>query len=57
MHPHAELIRSFYAAFQRRDFRVMSACYTPDAEFHDPVFRCVGCARWRHVAHALRTCH
>ena len=51
MHPHAELIRSFYAAFQRRDFRVMSACYTPDAEFHDPVFTHVSGARvgamWR----------
>jgi ketosteroid isomerase-like protein len=38
MHPHAELIRSFYVAFQRRDHRAMAACYTPDVEFHDPVF-------------------
>ena len=38
MHPHAELIRAFYAAFQRRDYDAMGACYTPDAEFHDPVF-------------------
>ena len=38
MHPHAELIHSFYAAFQRRDHRAMAACYAPDAEFHDPVF-------------------
>lgn len=37
-HPHAELIRSFYEAFQRRDHRAMGACYAPDAEFHDPVF-------------------
>ena len=35
---HAELIHAFYAAFQRRDHRAMAACYTPDAEFHDPVF-------------------
>lgn len=38
MHPHAELIQAFYAAFQRRDHRAMTACYTPDVEFHDPVF-------------------
>jgi uncharacterized protein len=38
MHPHAEVLHSFYAAFQRRDYRGMAACYTPDAEFHDPVF-------------------
>jgi ketosteroid isomerase-like protein len=38
MHPHAALLHSFYDAFQRRDFRTMAACYTPDAEFHDPVF-------------------
>jgi ketosteroid isomerase-like protein len=38
MHPHTELIHSFYAAFQRRDYRAMAACYTTDAEFHDPVF-------------------
>jgi ketosteroid isomerase-like protein len=38
MHPHAELIQAFYAAFQRRDHRAMAACYTPDAEFRDPVF-------------------
>ena len=38
MDPYAELIQAFYAAFQRRDHRAMAACYTPDAEFHDPVF-------------------
>lgn len=38
MHPHAEVIHSFYAAFKQRDFRTMSACYTADIEFHDPVF-------------------
>lgn len=45
MHPHAELLHSFYAAFQRRDYRAMGACYTPDAEFHDPVFTHL--AGWR----------
>jgi ketosteroid isomerase-like protein len=38
VNPHAELIQAFYAAFQRRDHRAMAACYTPDAEFYDPVF-------------------
>ena len=39
MHPHAELVRGFYAAFQRRDHAAMAACYTADATFSDPVFR------------------
>lgn len=39
MHSHAELVRGFYAAFQRRDHAAMAACYTSDATFSDPVFR------------------
>ena len=39
MHSNAELIRGFYAAFQRRDHAAMAACYAPDATFSDPVFR------------------
>jgi ketosteroid isomerase-like protein len=38
MHPDAEVIRGFYAAFQRRDHASMAACYAPDATFSDPVF-------------------
>lgn len=38
MHQHAELIRAFYAAFQRRDHAAMAACYAPHATFGDPVF-------------------
>ncbi|MBA3342575.1 MAG: nuclear transport factor 2 family protein [Gemmatimonadaceae bacterium] len=34
----AELIRSFYSAFQRRDHEAMFACYAPGATFRDPVF-------------------
>jgi ketosteroid isomerase-like protein len=34
----ADLIREFYAAFQRRDHRAMAACYAPGAHFEDPVF-------------------
>jgi ketosteroid isomerase-like protein len=33
-----ELIRRFYAAFDRRDGDAMAACYAPDARFSDPVF-------------------
>jgi len=38
VHPHAELIERFYAAFQRRDAAAMGECYHPDAQFSDPVF-------------------
>ena len=34
----AELIRRFYAAFDRHDGDAMAACYAPDARFSDPVF-------------------
>jgi ketosteroid isomerase-like protein len=39
MHPNAELIQRFYAAFAQRDSAAMNACYAPDVEFHDPVFQ------------------
>jgi ketosteroid isomerase-like protein len=34
----AELIRAFYAAFDRHDGDAMAAMYAPDARFSDPVF-------------------
>ena len=40
--PTIELIRRFYVAFSVLDWRVMNACYTPDATFEDPVFRLRG---------------
>jgi ketosteroid isomerase-like protein len=39
MHPHAELIQTFYKAFQNRDAAAMGACYAPDVCFSDPVFQ------------------
>ncbi len=39
VHPHAQLITRFYEAFQRRDPAGMAACYHPELEFSDPVFR------------------
>ena len=38
MHPNAELIKTFYTAFQTRDSDGMNACYRPDVIFSDPVF-------------------
>lgn len=39
MHPHAELIQRFYAAFQSRDAAAMAECYHPEVRFSDPVFQ------------------
>lgn len=44
MEPHAQLITTFYSAFQRRDAATMAVCYAPNATFQDPVFRLQG---WR----------
>lgn len=38
MPTHAEVISSFYRAFQQRDAAGMNACYHPDVHFSDPVF-------------------
>lgn len=37
-HPNQELIDRFYAAFAERDGAAMTALYTADAQFSDPVF-------------------
>jgi ketosteroid isomerase-like protein len=39
VHPNAQLIESFYTAFQRHDAEAMAACYHPGVTFSDPVFR------------------
>jgi ketosteroid isomerase-like protein len=38
MHPNAELIDRFYAAFAKRDWAGMNACYHPEVHFTDEVF-------------------
>lgn len=38
MHPNAELLNSFYAAFAAGDHETMARCYADDATFSDPVF-------------------
>lgn len=37
-HPNAELLRTFYDAFSRRDAEAMGRCYADDVRFSDPVF-------------------
>lgn len=38
MHPHEELIESFYTSFQKLDAEAMIRCYHADIRFSDPVF-------------------
>ena len=38
MSRNTELIDGFYAAFARRDWRAMAACYHPRVHFSDEVF-------------------
>jgi uncharacterized protein len=38
-HANDELIRRFYAAFDRHDGDEMAGCYAADAHFSDPVFQ------------------
>ncbi len=38
MHPHEEIIHSFYKAFHNHDPQKMVACYHKNVEFSDPVF-------------------
>lgn len=38
MHPNAELIKTFYEAFQKLDAETMARCYAADVVFSDPVF-------------------
>jgi ketosteroid isomerase-like protein len=38
MHPNAQLLQSFYTAFQNMDAEGMKKCYHPDVHFSDPAF-------------------
>ncbi len=38
MHPHEELIETFYTSFQKLDAVAMVRCYHPNIRFSDPVF-------------------
>jgi ketosteroid isomerase-like protein len=53
MTSHTDLIERFYAAFARRDWRGMAACYRPDVHFSDEVFDLHGAdagAMWHMLA-------
>ncbi len=39
MEANQELIKRFYTAFQNLDAEGMAACYHPNIQFHDPVFK------------------
>ncbi len=38
MHPHEELIHTFYTAFKNKDAATMGKCYHAEAFFSDPAF-------------------
>ena len=59
-HPHAALIERFYAAFARRDWEAMAACYHSDVHFSDEVFDLHGAdagAMWRMLCTSGRELH
>lgn len=39
MNSHEDLLNTFYAAFQKKDFQTMKNCYHPRASFSDEVFQ------------------
>jgi ketosteroid isomerase-like protein len=53
MNTNADLITSFYEAFQRRDYQGMNACYHPSVHFSDPVFRNLGSGQTKAMWHML----
>jgi limonene-1,2-epoxide hydrolase len=58
MHPNAELLNRFYAAFASLDADAMQACYAPDAQFRDEAFTLDGAeqigAMWRMLCSATQ---
>jgi hypothetical protein len=58
MHPNADTITKFYAAFAQLDPEGMAACYADDVRFDDEVFSLRGKAQvmgmWRMLCEATR---
>jgi ketosteroid isomerase-like protein len=58
MHPNAQTLETFYAAFARLDADAMARCYADDAEFSDEVFSLHGkrevTGMWRMLCEATR---
>lgn len=42
INPHEEFLRTLFTCFQRKDYQDMAACYAPEAEFNDAIFRVKG---------------
>ena len=52
------LLERFYAAFARRDYKGMNACYHPSVSFRDPIFKIKGkkvSAMWHMLCEAGKT--
>lgn len=58
MHPNAQTLHRFYAAFAALDADTMAACYAPDARFDDEAFSLRGrdevAGMWRMLCTATR---
>lgn len=58
MHPNHKTIENFYTAFAFLDAPSMAACYAPEVEFQDEVFRLHGrqetAAMWRMLCEGVR---
>ena len=55
MHPNEILIRHFYEAFARKDYKTMQDAYHEDASFSDPVFHNLSAAEARAMWKMLLT--
>lgn len=58
MHPNAQTLQTFYAAFAQLDADTMASCYAPDAQFDDEAFSLRGrdevAGMWRMLCEATK---
>ena len=58
MHPNAQTLHKFYAAFADLDAETMASCYAPDAQFDDEAFSLRGqgevAGMWRMLSEATK---
>lgn len=47
------MLKTFYTAFQQKDYAAMQACYHPEASFSDPVFQNLDAKQVRAMWHML----
>ena len=53
MNKHEELVKTFYTAFAKRDFKTIQKCYHSDARFSDPVFQNLDSKKVKAMWHML----